>query len=154
MQQTMQTTLITGASGGIGEALATRFAERKHNLLLLARNAAKLQAQCQQLADTFGIAAQYIAADLATPAAPAEVFAEAQRRGLEVIPAALTSQRFGRRPYAAGWRANFSTAAGVSGVKRLTRLPSGSRKSSERLPQGMVVGACTSAPPSTSARRW
>ncbi len=80
----MQTTLITGASGGIGEALTTRFAERKHNLLLVARNADKLAAQCRQLADKFGITAQYIAADLATPAAPAEIFAETQRRGLEV----------------------------------------------------------------------
>ena len=80
----MKTTLITGASGGIGEALASRFAARKHNLLLVARNAAKLKAQCQQLAAQFGIDAQYIAADLALPTAPADIFTEVQRRGLEV----------------------------------------------------------------------
>lgn len=40
-------------------------------------------------------------------------------------------------------RANFSMAAGVTGVKKLTRLPSGSRNSSERLPQGIVVGLVT-----------
>ena len=40
-------------------------------------------------------------------------------------------------------RANFSMASGVTGVKKLTRLPSGSRKSSVRLPQGIVVGSLT-----------
>ena len=80
----METTLITGASGGIGAALATRFAERKHNLLLVARDAAKLDAQCRQLAETYGISAQYIAADLATPTAPTQLFAETQQRGLEI----------------------------------------------------------------------
>ncbi|AMJ67812.1 SDR family NAD(P)-dependent oxidoreductase [Hymenobacter sp. PAMC 26628] len=80
----METTLITGASGGIGEALAARFAERKHNLLLVARNAAKLAAQCRQLAETYGISAQYIAADLALPTAPTQIFAETQQRGLEI----------------------------------------------------------------------
>jgi hypothetical protein len=31
-------------------------------------------------------------------------------------------------------------ASSVTGVKRWTRLPSGSRKRMERLPQGIVVG--------------
>lgn len=34
-------------------------------------------------------------------------------------------------------------AAGVTGVKKLTRLPSGARNSSDRLPQGIVVGSLT-----------
>src|ERR1700678_3669645 len=47
-----------------------------------------------------------------------------------------------------GWpqrrqRANLSMAAGVTGVKKLTRLPSGSRNSSDRLPHGIVVGSLT-----------
>ncbi|CAM4415115.1 short chain dehydrogenase [Pedobacter westerhofensis] len=45
----MKVTLITGASGGIGEAIANRLADRKHNLLLVARNAQKLEEQCAQL---------------------------------------------------------------------------------------------------------
>ncbi|CAM5707775.1 hypothetical protein SCANM124S_00462 [Streptomyces canus] len=40
-------------------------------------------------------------------------------------------------------RANLAMAAGVTGVKKLTRLPSGSRNSSDRLPQGIVVGPVT-----------
>lgn len=56
---------------------------------------------------------------------------------------ALGSQGF--RVSGCVWRqrANFSMAAGVTGVKKLTRLPSGSRKSSDRLPQGIVVGPVT-----------
>lgn len=36
---------------------------------------------------------------------------------------------------------NFLMASSVTGVKRLTRLPSGSRNRMERLPQGIVVGS-------------
>jgi len=42
-------------------------------------------------------------------------------------------------------RPNFSMASGVTGVNRLTRLPSGSRNSSDRLPQGIVVGSLTNS---------
>lgn len=51
----------------------------------------------------------------------------------------------GSRLRGCAWRqrANFSMAAGVTGVKKLTRLPSGSRNSSDRLPQGIVVGPLT-----------
>ncbi len=80
----MKVTLITGASGGIGEALASKLAQRKQNLLLVARNAGKLSLQCKQLTETFGIGAQFIAADLAQPKAAEAMFAGAQLRGLEI----------------------------------------------------------------------
>jgi transposase len=53
--------------------------------------------------------------------------------------------RSGSRVSGCAWRqrANLSMAAGVTGVKKLTRLPSGSRNSSDRLPQGIVVGSLT-----------
>nr|WP_321288010.1 SDR family NAD(P)-dependent oxidoreductase [uncultured Sunxiuqinia sp.] len=51
----MKVAIITGASGGIGEAIANKLAERKHNLLLVARNAEKLARQCKQLAEKFDI---------------------------------------------------------------------------------------------------
>ena len=38
----MKYTLVTGASGGIGEAVAGKLAAKKHNLVLVARNAEKL----------------------------------------------------------------------------------------------------------------
>ena len=80
----MKTILITGASSGIGESFANKFAERKHNLLLVARSTEKLERQCKQLAEKFGIDAQYIAADLAKRETAEQVFAETQRRELEI----------------------------------------------------------------------
>lgn len=38
---------------------------------------------------------------------------------------------------------NFFLASGVTGVNKLTRLPSGSRNKRDLLPQGIVVGFCT-----------
>ena len=80
----MNVTFITGASGGIGQALAYKLAERKHNLLLVARSADKLAAVCTELTQKFGIQAQYIEADLTKPDAAAAVFAETTKRGLVV----------------------------------------------------------------------
>jgi short-subunit dehydrogenase len=75
--------LITGASSGIGAALAREFARRGHALVLTARREAELQA----LADSIAAEAQtrpvVIASDLATPAGVA-AFADAMNaRGLE-----------------------------------------------------------------------
>ena len=80
----MNVTLITGASGGIGQALAYKLAERKHNLVLVARSADKLAALCTELTQNAGIQAQYIEVDLTKPDAAATVFAETIKRGLAV----------------------------------------------------------------------
>ena len=70
----------------------------------------------------------------------------------------LSKGRTGQEPSvrqirARAQRANFSMAAGVTGVKKLTRLPSGSRNSSDRLPQGIVVGSLTKSS-TKPARFW
>ncbi len=80
----MKTTLITGASGGIGEVFARRFAARGNNLLLVARSADKLAALAAELSGAHNIDAQHVALDLAEADAPARLFAEAERRGLKV----------------------------------------------------------------------
>lgn len=80
----MKVTLITGATSGIGEALAHQLAERKHNLLLVARNEQKLKQLCAELANKNNIEAHYISADLSKPDAANYVFEEAQKKNIFV----------------------------------------------------------------------
>ena len=80
----MITTLITGASSGIGEAFARKLAARGHNLLLVARSEDKLIVLCNELGRSQNIRAQYISMDLSQPDAPARLFEETQKRELEI----------------------------------------------------------------------
>lgn len=78
------TALITGASTGIGAALAREFAGNGHNLILVARSLGKLQALADELSAQHGIQAEVIAQDLGAMDAAASLHAEVQRRGLTV----------------------------------------------------------------------
>jgi uncharacterized protein len=80
----MKVTLITGATRGIGEALARQLAEKKHHLLLVARNGQKLERLCRELAEKNTIAAHYIVADLSKPGSAHRVFEESKEMGLFV----------------------------------------------------------------------
>src|SRR2546423_4696951 len=80
----MNTTLITGASSGIGEAFARKLAARGHNLLLVARTEEKLITLCSELGRGQRIRAQFVAMDLSRPEAPAQLFEEANRRDLQI----------------------------------------------------------------------
>ncbi len=70
--------LITGASSGIGDALARELAQRKCDVVLVARSAGKLRALADELTRTHGVKATVIAADLTAPGATTYV-AEATR---------------------------------------------------------------------------
>jgi short-subunit dehydrogenase len=80
----MNTTLITGASSGIGEVFARKLAARGRNVLLVARSEEKLITLCNELGRSNSIRAQYVALDLSKPEAAAQLFAEATKRGLSV----------------------------------------------------------------------
>lgn len=65
---TKPSVLITGASTGIGAAYAERFARRGHDLVLVARNVARLEALAARIRDETGVAIDIIQADLTEPA--------------------------------------------------------------------------------------
>jgi uncharacterized protein len=80
----MKATLISGASGGIGEAFARRLAKEKHNLVLVARSADKLRALGDELEKKFAIKAYPIALDLSKPEAEKILFEETERNNFEI----------------------------------------------------------------------
>ncbi|MBP1859715.1 SDR family NAD(P)-dependent oxidoreductase [Rhizobium herbae] len=58
------TVLITGASAGIGAAYAERFARRGHDLVLVARNKARLEVLSEQLRKEHGVSVDVLQADV------------------------------------------------------------------------------------------
>ena len=78
------TALVTGASGGIGEELARLFAADGHSLVLVARSRDKLARLAAELQDKHGVSAHVLAADLARPESPSEIFDELQSAGVGV----------------------------------------------------------------------
>jgi short-subunit dehydrogenase len=58
------TALITGASSGIGEALARELAGRGHGVTLVARSEDKLRALAEELSSKHGVRAEAIACDI------------------------------------------------------------------------------------------
>jgi short-subunit dehydrogenase len=59
--------LVTGASAGIGRALAERLAKRGDGVILVARNRAKLEDFARYLFEEYGVMTYPIACDLADP---------------------------------------------------------------------------------------
>jgi short-subunit dehydrogenase len=80
----MNTTLITGASSGIGEVFARKLAAAGHDVLLVARSEDKLIALCNELGLNHNVRAEYIAADLSQPDTPSRLIAETRERNLEI----------------------------------------------------------------------
>ncbi|MCS0632888.1 SDR family oxidoreductase [Telluria mixta] len=58
------TAVVTGASTGIGALYADRLARRGYDLVLVARNGERLQAQADRLSTAYGITVHTIVADL------------------------------------------------------------------------------------------
>lgn len=68
-----RTVLVTGASAGIGKALAKVFAEHGFGAVLVARRESLLQTLAQELERDYGVDARVLVADLADPESPARI---------------------------------------------------------------------------------
>ncbi len=76
--------LVTGASAGIGLALAEQLATGGANLVLTARRQDRLEAIALRLQGQYGIETKIVPADLADTAAPEQLFAATEGTGLAV----------------------------------------------------------------------
>ena len=84
MGEPRRTILITGASAGIGAALARECAARGYDLTLTARREGPLRALAEDLTARYGVVASVITADLAETGAPAALVEAIAARGLRI----------------------------------------------------------------------
>ena len=82
--QTKRTALVTGASGGIGEAFARLLAREGFDLILTARNGARLEALAGELERLSAVSVRWVAADLEQPGAVDQIIVAMGDAGMEV----------------------------------------------------------------------
>lgn len=78
------TALITGATGGIGLAYANLLARQQTNLILVGRNATKLQDRAKELQERTNVTITSIQADLSESSAPRHVYDTVVGKNLSV----------------------------------------------------------------------
>lgn len=80
----MATTLITGASSGIGKELAIRFAAGGDDVVLVARSEAKLNELADQIREDQGVGATVICSDLATTDGVDHISQQLREHGIDI----------------------------------------------------------------------
>ena len=79
------TALITGATAGIGAEFARQLAGRGCNLVVIARDADRLEATAQSLRTAYGVHVDVLVADLLTPEGLAVVEARVAEPDIEIL---------------------------------------------------------------------
>ena len=80
----LNTALITGSSEGIGRSFAEVYAKNGHNLVLVARNAVKLEEFAAELRDKYDIKVAVFAADLIPVDAATKLFAAIAAQDIQI----------------------------------------------------------------------
>ena len=80
----MNYALITGASKGIGKAIAEELARRGHHVLLIARSEDQLSRIAGELATTYGVKTAYYSTDLTSNTAAVSIFRWCQQNNYQV----------------------------------------------------------------------
>lgn len=87
--------VVTGASQGIGEALATELAARGHSLIVTARRGEVLEDLATRLRQRYGVTVEVRAVDLADPAQRARLAEELADRDVSILCANAGTATFG-----------------------------------------------------------
>ena len=95
-QIAFRTALITGASAGLGAEYARQLAAAGTNLILVARRLDRLTALAAELGGKYGVKAETLAADLATPDGVGRV--ESRIAGAETLDLLVNNAGFGGGP--------------------------------------------------------
>jgi uncharacterized protein len=116
--------LVTGASAGIGKALAEELASGGTHLLLTARRGDRLQELAKQLRSKHKVNAEIFEADLAKPSAPEEVFQFTKEKGIaiELLINNAGFGQYGELPSVEPRRLLDMVQVNCSAVLHLTRL--------------------------------
>ncbi len=121
---TNRVALITGASSGIGEALAREFAAHGFDLLLVARSERALQTIATTLRETSGCSVDVIVSDLSRETSAEEIHRAASREG-RFVDVLVNNAGFGDYGpfYRADWEKNrHMIEVNIVAVTALTRL--------------------------------
>ncbi|MBK5194220.1 MAG: SDR family NAD(P)-dependent oxidoreductase, partial [Flavobacteriaceae bacterium] len=77
-------TLITGASSGIGKAMAEEFARLQKNLLLISLPHTGLESQCEDLSLRYNIKSRFLEIDLRDHSAPEKILSFTKDQNLQI----------------------------------------------------------------------
>ena len=116
--------LVTGASAGIGVALATQLAEGGTHLVLTARRRDRLEELAHKLQAMHKIQAETFAADLAQPEAPQAIYDFTRQKGfaIDLLINNAGFGQYGELPNAPTQRLLDMVQVNCSAVVHLTRL--------------------------------
>jgi len=79
-----RTALVTGASSGIGKAIASDLAQQGANIILVARRGEALQKLAKELQDKYAVKVKVIPTDLTKATERENLFAELQKDNLQI----------------------------------------------------------------------